>query len=165
MTVNETGTFSRRKIIMAATNPRESFIKSDVAKFFGMILVAIIVFVAFVAVENYTDYIVSSHKATSQELLEISNPIGTGAEIRAHYYPVVVAATVIEKNNRYELRIVDFGSQYWVQKYRLKLLAADGTVLTMDRNLPKAIRMDKNDVLPISTDKEIKRWSIKFLDL
>ncbi len=163
MTVNKTRMFFRRKVIVTAINPKRSFIKSDAAKFFGMIFAAIIVFVAFVAIENYNDYIVSSHKATPQELLEISNPIGTGAEIRAHYYPVMAVATVIERNNRYELRIVDFGSQYWVQKYRLKLLAADGTVLTMDRNLPKAIRMDKNDVLPIN--KKIERWSIEFLYL
>ncbi len=167
MTVNKTRMFFRRKVIVTAINPKRSFIESDAAKFFGMILVAIIVFAAFVAVENFSEYIVSSHKATSQELIEINNPIGAGTRIIYPNYMPLAAAIVIENNSRYELRIIKYDSVSWVPKgkYQLKMLATDGTVLTIDRSFIKAIRMDKNDVLPISTNKKIEKWSIEFPDL
>jgi len=167
MTVNKTRMFFRRKVIVTAINPKRSFIESDAAKFFGMIFAAILLFGAMIAVENFSEYMVSSHKATNQELIEINNPIGIGTKIIYPNYMPLAAAIVIENNSRYELRIIKYDSVSWVPKgkYQLKMLAADGTVLTMDRSFIKAIRMDENEVLPIPTDKEIKRWSIEFLDL
>ncbi|MFH1048608.1 MAG: hypothetical protein V1732_03005 [Patescibacteria group bacterium] len=141
--------------------------KMALAIFLGAIFVPAIIFGLGVYMENQKNFQMTSYTITPEELAEIKseyNLVGTTTVISVPNYEDV-AASVFERDGRYEIAIVKYGDSYWIPDidYRLSLQTADGSIIQMDRSFLRSVRLSlrgQSDNLPIK--QNIERWSVEF---
>jgi len=161
----------KRKVITEGkypktAKPQDISMRTGLIIFFGTIFALAAAFTIYTIAEDYSKYPVTSHAATYRELEAMktdSVPVGDWVSLNIPDYPPAMAA-VLEKDGKYELKVLSFGHGWWIPdvKYELNLQTADGTIVQMDRSLVKTIKgsLDqKKDVLPVT---KLERWNIKF---